>query len=280
MAGFIEDLADRHGVDGPALQMTIGLSDGDRHRSDRHPEHVQLPPRREDHRGGQQEPFSTRPKANLRSRIDGQQLSSVSTRPSESDARRGRSPPSVAPHVALLDYLLGMTTPVVTVRGEAELVCPPDLATLSATVHATGSDPDEVRRQLAAASARIREIVETHQQALERHGTSGLHVGPTFSGRGGRRISGYRGSLGTELVVADLAALPAILAAITALDGAQVNGPWWSLRPTNPIHRQVRIAAIAEARQRAADYAAAFDAVLGALVEVSDLEGRSTRSRG
>lgn len=73
--------------------------------------------------------------------------------------------------------------------------------------------------------------------------------------------------------MADLAALPAILAAITALDGAQVNGPWWSLRPTNPIHRQVRIAAIAEARQRAADYAAAFDAVLGALVEVSDLEG-------
>ena len=49
--------------------------------------------------------------------------------------------------------------------------------------------------------------------------------------------------------------------------------PWWSLRPTNPIHRQVRIAAIAEARQRAADYAAAFDATLGSLVEVSDLDG-------
>ena len=52
-----------------------------------------------------------------------------------------------------------------------------------------------------------------------------------------------------------------------------MNGPWWSLRPTNPVRRQVRIAAIADARERAADYAAAFDAALGSLVEVSDLEG-------
>lgn len=166
-----------------------------------------------------------------------------------------------------------MTTPVVTVRGEAQLAGPPDLATLSATVHARGADPETVRQQLAVASTEIRRIVETHDSALERHGTSGLHVGPTFAGRGGRKISGYRGSLSSELVVADFAALPGILADLTALEGAQVNGPWWSLRPTNPLHRQVRIAAIGEARQRAADYAAAFDAGLGALVEVSDLDG-------
>ena len=166
-----------------------------------------------------------------------------------------------------------MTTPVVTVRGEAELVSAPDLATVSATVHKTGADPDSVRRDLAEASAGIRAVVEAHQQVLERHGTSGLHVGPVFSGRGARKIAGYRGSLTTELVVTDFAALPGLLAALTALDGAQVSGPWWSLRPTNPVHRQVRIAAIAEARQRAADYAAAFDASLGSLIEVSDLEG-------
>jgi uncharacterized protein YggE len=124
-----------------------------------------------------------------------------------------------------------------------------------------------------SASAVIRRLTENHEAALERHGTSSLHVGPTFSGRGGRRVSGYRGSLTSELVVADFAVLPAILADLTAIAGAQVDGPWWSLRPTNPLHRQVRSAAIAGARQRAADYAAAFDAGLGALVEVSDLDG-------
>ena len=46
-----------------------------------------------------------------------------------------------------------------------------------------------------------------------------------------------------------------------------------TLRPGNPIHRQARIAAIDEARRRAADYAAAFDATLGSLLEVSDLDG-------
>ncbi len=166
-----------------------------------------------------------------------------------------------------------MTTPVVTVRGEAELGGPPDLATLSATVHATGADADQVRRDLATASTLLRAITEQHAAVLERHATSGLHVGPVFSGRRGRTVTGYRGSLSSELVVTDFAALPGLIAVLTALDGAQVDGPWWSLRPTNPLHRAVRIAAIDEARRRAADYAAAFDTTLGALLEVSDLDG-------
>ncbi|BAK37633.1 hypothetical protein MLP_46190 [Microlunatus phosphovorus NM-1] len=162
---------------------------------------------------------------------------------------------------------------MVTVRGEAELVSAPDLATISATVHRTGPDADRVRRELAEASALIRAIVAERRSSLERHSTSGLHVGPVFSGRGGQRISGYRGRLSTELVVADFAALADLIAAVSALDGAQVDGPWWSLRPANAIYRQVRIAAIEEAKRRAADYAAAFDATLGELVEVSDLDG-------
>jgi uncharacterized protein YggE len=60
--------------------------------------------------------------------------------------------------------------------------------------------------------------------------------------------------------------------AVTKLPDSQVDGPSWSLRADNPLHRQVRIAAIADARTRAEDYAAAFDATLAQLVEVSDLE--------
>ena len=106
-----------------------------------------------------------------------------------------------------------------------------------------------------------------------------MHVGPVFSGRGARKITGYRGSLTGELVVADFAALPGLIATLSALDGAQIDGPWWSLRPDNPIHRRARIAAIDEARQRAADYAAAFDATLGSLLEVSDLDGSFAHHR-
>ncbi len=114
-----------------------------------------------------------------------------------------------------------MTTPVVTVRGEAELGGPPDLATLSATVHATAADADQVRRHLATASTLLRAITEQHAAALERHATSGLHVGPVFSGRRGRTVTGYRGSLSTELVDTALGAL----LEVSDLDGSFAHQP-------------------------------------------------------
>jgi uncharacterized protein YggE len=44
------------------------------------------------------------------------------------------------------------------------------------------------------------------------------------------------------------------------------------LRPDHPVQREVRLAAIADARSRADDYAAAFGAAVSELIEVSDLE--------
>jgi len=57
---------------------------------------------------------------------------------------------------------------------------------------------------------------------------------------------------------------------LTALPNSQIDGPWWSLRPDNQMFRDARLAAIADARRRADDYAAAFGTTLADLVEVSD----------
>ena len=43
------------------------------------------------------------------------------------------------------------------------------------------------------------------------------------------------------------------------------------MRPDNPMYREARLAAIADARRRADDYAAAFGTTVADLVEVSDL---------
>jgi uncharacterized protein YggE len=59
--------------------------------------------------------------------------------------------------------------------------------------------------------------------------------------------------------------------ALSGLPDSQLDGPWWSLRRDNPMFREVRLAAIADARRRADDYAAAFGATVAELVEVSDL---------
>jgi len=166
-----------------------------------------------------------------------------------------------------------MTAPIVTVRGEAELEGPPDLAGLSCTLHASGDSAEAARAQLATGSQAVAALLEQFAAALQRSSTSALHVGPSFNHRNPTKITGYSGSLTTSLLVTDFEALSDLVLALSGLPNSQVDGPWWSLKPDNPMHREVRLAAIADARRRAEDYAAAFGATVSELVEVSDLDG-------
>jgi uncharacterized protein YggE len=166
-----------------------------------------------------------------------------------------------------------MTAPIVTVRGEAQLEGPPDLAGLSCTLHASGDSAEATRAQLATGSQAVAALLEQFAGALERNSTSGLHVSPTFNHRNPTKITGYTGTFSTSLVVSDFEALSELILALSALPSSQVDGPWWTLRRDNPMYREVRLAAIADARRRAEDYAAAFEATVSELVEVSDLDG-------
>jgi uncharacterized protein len=165
-----------------------------------------------------------------------------------------------------------VTAPIVTVRGQAQLEVPPDLATLSVTVHSAGDSADRVRSELAEASNRIGGLLEQHAAAIEQSSTTGLHLAPIFSRRGGTKITGYRGSFSSQILVNDFEALSPIVFALAPLPNSQVDGPWWSLRPDNAAHRDVRLRAIADARRRADDYAGAVGASVQDLVEISDLE--------
>ena len=160
--------------------------------------------------------------------------------------------------------------PLVTVRGEAQLEAPPDLATLALTLHASGDSAERTRSQLAEGSAAVTQLLQRFEAALERSSTSGLHVSPVFNRRSPAKITGYQGTFTTQIVVADFDSLSPLVLALTALPNSQIDGPWWSLRPDNQMFRDARLAAIADARRRADDYAAAFGTTLADLVEVSD----------
>lgn len=164
-------------------------------------------------------------------------------------------------------------TPVVTVRGEAQLEGPPDLATFTISAERAGDTEDGVRRALATASGQVRELLQGHASAVDRSSTSGLHVAPVFGRRSLTKIQGYRGSFSTEVVVHDFNALSGLVYAIAAVPDCRLDGPSWSLRRENPLYREVRLAAIAEARGRADDYATAFGSSVLDLLEISDLEG-------
>jgi uncharacterized protein len=178
--------------------------------------------------------------------------------------------------VTAATYGLAMTEPIgpaplVTVRGEAQLEGPPDLATVALTLHAAADSPERTRSLLAEGSAEVAELLQQFEASLERSSTTGVHVFPVFNRRTPPKITGYQGTFSTQIVVADLESLSPLVLALTALPNSQVDGPWWSLRPDNPMYREARLAAIADARRRADDYAAAFGTTVADLVEVSDL---------
>ena len=165
-----------------------------------------------------------------------------------------------------------VTAPVVTVRGEAQLEGPPDLATLTLTLHAAGDSLEQTRSELMNGSTAVSQLLQRFEAAIERSSTSGLHVSPVFNRRTPPKITGYQGTFTTQIVVADLESLSSIVLELTALPNSQIDGPWWSLRPDNPMFREARIAAIADARRRANDYAVAFNTTVANLIEVSDLD--------
>jgi uncharacterized protein YggE len=164
------------------------------------------------------------------------------------------------------------SAPLVTVRGEAQLEGPPDFATLMLSLHASGDSSERTRSQLAKGSTTVSQILQRFDPAIERSSTSGLHVSPVFNRRTPAKITGYQVTFTSQIVVSDLESLSSLVLELTALPNSQIDGPWWSLRPNNPMFREARIAAIADARRRANDYAAAFDTTVASLVEVSDLD--------
>ena len=133
------------------------------------------------------------------------------------------------------------------------------------------TQPSKRGGQLAEGSVTVAELLQGYEAAIERSSTSGVHVAPVFNRRTPTKIIGYQGTFTTQIVVSDFDFLSPLVLALTTLSNSQLDGPWWSLRADNPMYREARLAAIADARRRADDYAAAFGTTVAGLVEVSDL---------
>lgn len=161
-------------------------------------------------------------------------------------------------------------TPTVTVRGEGEVEGPPELATVSAVLHAAGRSAADVTRSLAEIAQQVSAALP--DLVFDSVRTDPLQVTPVFDRRSGVRITGYTGRYSTRLVLADFDGLSDLVVALTGLPDVQVTGPSWSLRRDSPLERQARLAAVRAAVTRAHDYANALGATLGDLLELSDTD--------
>ena len=160
--------------------------------------------------------------------------------------------------------------PIVAVRGEAIREVPPEIARFSVTVSARHTHRQTTLSRLAARSDAIRGIVDEYGPAIERRETGDVRIRPELKGPR-ERIAAYHGSVTTTVTVADFTVLGELMLRLADQEQAGVAGPWWALRPGSPVHREARRAAIADALQRAREYADALGARVTTLVELADV---------
>jgi uncharacterized protein YggE len=177
------------------------------------------------------------------------------------------------------------TSPTVSVRGEATLMAEPDLAALTITIEAQGSDRQTTLDLLSRRAKAVADLVARFASGIERSETSRLHVYPELDGKKTEKVRRYIGRTSTSLVVHDFAVLSDLVVGAGGIDLVSVDGPWWQLRADSDVYRQARLAAAADALARARDYATAFGAELIGLVEIADqgmshAEDRPTRRGG
>ncbi|MFE3828545.1 SIMPL domain-containing protein [Streptomyces sp. NPDC059092] len=172
-------------------------------------------------------------------------------------------------------------TPRVAVRGEAQLEVDPEIARISITIGARGTDRHTALDDLTRRNARVLELVKSYGDAVEKLETGAFSITPELTRHGrGERVRAYHGRVHLTVELTDFTALGELTTRIADLELTSVSGPWWSLRPDSPAHGQARRQAVREAVQRAREYAEALGARLAALVELADIGAETSSAYG
>jgi uncharacterized protein len=161
--------------------------------------------------------------------------------------------------------------PVISVRGEAWLEAEPEIAAVAVTVQARDRDRRTVLDRLVSRNKEILDLVRGYGEAVEKLESGPATAYPEVKPKGpGERVMRYAGQARVHVTVRDFTVLGELVARLADLELVTMEGPWWSLRPDSPVHRQARIAAARDATRRAGEYAEAFGGRLGELIEAAD----------
>jgi len=142
-------------------------------------------------------------------------------------------------------------------------------AVFSVTVSARDKDREIALTRLTERSAELRSALDDYPEAIARRETGGVQIYPDVK-RGSERVTAYTASVTTTVTVTDFGALGEILLRLANQDQTSLSGPWWRLRPGSRAGAEVRKEAIADALQRAREYAEAVGSRVDRLVEIQD----------
>ncbi|WP_280889347.1 SIMPL domain-containing protein [Streptomyces sp. LBL] len=166
--------------------------------------------------------------------------------------------------------------PRIAVRGEAHLEVDPEIARLDITVASRGKDRRTALDDLTRRNTTVLDLIKTYGDSVERLETGAFSLTPQLKEGRGERVHAHHGRVHITAELTDFTALSELTTRLADLDLTRVDGPWWTLRPDSPAHRQARQQAVREAVQRAREYAEALGTTLTALVELADTGADST----
>ncbi|MCX5370635.1 SIMPL domain-containing protein [Streptomyces sp. NBC_00015] len=171
-------------------------------------------------------------------------------------------------------------TPLLTVRGEAELEVDPEIARIGITLTARGRDRRTTLDDLTRRNTTALDLLKSYGDAVENLSTGAVSLTPELAPRGrGERVRAYHGTIHLTAELTDFTALGELTTRLADLDLTRIDGPTWELRPTSPVHRQARQQAVREAVQRATEYAEALGTTVAALLELADTGTAGGRPR-
>jgi demethylmenaquinone methyltransferase/2-methoxy-6-polyprenyl-1,4-benzoquinol methylase len=159
----------------------------------------------------------------------------------------------------------------VMVVGSASVRIAPDEAfvflTLTKTEPAAGAALTDVASRGDALAALLDELAVPQDD----RSTTGITVNEEFDHtKDGRRALGYRATTTLSIRLADMKLIGTVVMRCTEELDARIVGPSWRVSPDNPAWLDAASRAAANARAKAAAYAAGLDLKLGALLALAE----------
>ena len=168
--------------------------------------------------------------------------------------------------------------PTVTVVGRAALRTEPDEAFVWITLSTIDESPGPALEDVAKRSEALAAVLDELGVARDVRSTTGVTVAEDVDHTArGRRSLGHRATATLSVRLTDTGVIGQVVMRATSDLDARIAGPSWRVSPTNPAWLEVATRASANAKAKAAAYAAGVDARLGRLMALSEPEQRLRR---
>ena len=169
----------------------------------------------------------------------------------------------------------------ITVSGEGRVFAIPDMAVITMGATAEATTAKEAMDQTSDFTTAILAQLSAFEIAPRDIQTSDLSLNPVWTNRvdsdGRPRIEGYQASNRVTVRIRDLSRLGDVLDAVLEDGANSLGGLQFTLSDPEPMMKDARRLAVADARAKAELFATAAGVTLGALIDLSETGVRTAR---